>query len=44
MNDGSKDNTLAVLRRAREGREDRVDILDQPANGGKGRMGEDDNV
>jgi glycosyltransferase involved in cell wall biosynthesis len=36
VNDGSKDHTLAVLRRAREGREDRVDILDQPANGGKG--------
>lgn len=36
VNDGSKDNTLEVLRRARAGREVRVDILDQPANGGKG--------
>lgn len=36
VNDGSKDKTMDVLRRARTGREHQVDILDQPANGGKG--------
>lgn len=36
VNDGSRDNTLAVLRRARVGREEQVDVIDQPANGGKG--------
>jgi glycosyltransferase involved in cell wall biosynthesis len=36
VNDGSKDKTLEVLRRACEGREGQVDVIDQPANGGKG--------
>lgn len=36
VNDGSKDNTLDVLRRARAGREEQVDVIDQSANGGKG--------
>lgn len=36
VNDGSKDNTLEVLSLAREGREEQVDVLDQPVNGGKG--------
>lgn len=36
VNDGSKDNTMAVLERARAGREDQVDVLDQKVNGGKG--------
>ncbi len=36
VNDGSKDGTLAMLRRARTGLEDRVDVLDQSVNGGKG--------
>jgi dolichyl-phosphate beta-glucosyltransferase len=36
VNDGSKDKTLAVLRRARAGREGQVDVIDQPANAGKG--------
>ena len=36
VNDGSKDDTLAVLERASQGRETRVGVLDQPKNGGKG--------
>jgi len=36
VNDGSKDNTVAVLRQACIGREDQVDVLDQKVNGGKG--------
>ena len=36
VDDGSKDKTLAVLRRARAGREDQVDVIAQPVNGGKG--------
>lgn len=36
VNDGSTDNTVAVLRKASAGREDRVGIIDQPRNGGKG--------
>lgn len=36
VDDGSKDMTLAVLRRARAGREDQVDVIAQPVNGGKG--------
>lgn len=36
VNDGSKDGTLALLRSLAKGREDRVSVLDQPANGGKG--------
>jgi glycosyltransferase involved in cell wall biosynthesis len=36
VNDGSKDKTLDVLHRARAGREDRIDVIDQPVNGGKG--------
>lgn len=35
VNDGSRDNTIEVLRQARQGCEDRVDILDQKVNGGK---------
>jgi len=36
VNDGSKDKTIKVLRRARAGLESQVGIIDQPANGGKG--------
>jgi dolichyl-phosphate beta-glucosyltransferase len=36
VNDGSKDKTLDVLRRARAGREEQIDVIDQPVNGGKG--------
>lgn len=36
VNDGSKDDTLAVLERVREGLEDRIGIFDMPQNGGKG--------
>lgn len=36
VNDGSKDNTLDVLRRAGAGRESQVSVIDQPINGGKG--------
>jgi len=36
VNDGSKDNTIAVLRRASAGREEQVGVIDQPRNGGKG--------
>jgi len=36
VNDGSRDKTIEVLRRARARREDQVDVVDQPANGGKG--------
>ena len=36
VNDGSKDRTIDVLRRARTGREEQVEVIDQPANGGKG--------
>lgn len=36
VNDGSTDNTLAVLQQARMGLEDRVAVIDQPSNGGKG--------
>lgn len=35
VNDGSRDNTVAVLNAARIGREDRVEVLDLPVNGGK---------
>lgn len=35
VNDGSKDRTSEVLRRARTGREDQVDVLDLPVNQGK---------
>ncbi|HEU0119510.1 MAG TPA: glycosyltransferase [Bryobacteraceae bacterium] len=35
VNDGSRDNTLSVLERARAGREDQVSVLNQPVNGGK---------
>ena len=35
VNDGSRDNTLEVLRQARQGLEEQVDILDQKVNGGK---------
>jgi dolichyl-phosphate beta-glucosyltransferase len=36
VNDGSKDNTAEVLRRACAGREEQVAFLDQPVNAGKG--------
>jgi dolichyl-phosphate beta-glucosyltransferase len=36
VNDGSKDRTIEVLRQARAGREEQVDVLDQKVNGGKG--------
>ena len=36
VNDGSTDDTISVLRRARAGREDQVGVIDQPVNGGKG--------
>ena len=36
VNDGSKDNTIALLQRASKGREDQVGVLDQAVNGGKG--------
>lgn len=36
VNDGSKDDTLALLRQMQAGREDRISVLDQPVNGGKG--------
>ena len=36
VNDGSTDNTIAVLRLASAGREDQVGVIDQPRNGGKG--------
>jgi glycosyltransferase involved in cell wall biosynthesis len=36
VNDGSRDNTIAVLRQARQGREAQVEVLDQPVNAGKG--------
>jgi dolichyl-phosphate beta-glucosyltransferase len=36
VNDGSRDNTLAVLERARQGLEQQVEVLNQPVNGGKG--------
>jgi dolichyl-phosphate beta-glucosyltransferase len=35
VNDGSRDNTLPVLEELRNGREDRVQILDKQPNGGK---------
>jgi dolichyl-phosphate beta-glucosyltransferase len=35
VNDGSRDNTLAVLQAIRNGREDRVQILDKQENAGK---------
>jgi dolichyl-phosphate beta-glucosyltransferase len=35
VNDGSRDNTLAVLQTIRSGREDRIQILDQQENAGK---------
>ncbi len=35
VNDGSRDNTLAVLETIRSGREDRIQILDMPENAGK---------
>lgn len=36
VNDGSTDNTLDVLQRARAGRAPQVDVINQPVNGGKG--------
>lgn len=36
VNDGSKDDTLGLLERVRQGREDRVGVVDQKVNGGKG--------
>lgn len=36
VNDGSTDKTLEVLHRARAGRQERVGVLHQPVNGGKG--------
>ena len=36
VNDGSKDNTIELLRRASKGREEQVGVLDQSINGGKG--------
>lgn len=36
VNDGSKDDTIDLLRRASRGREDQVDVLDQALNDGKG--------
>ncbi len=36
VNDGSRDATLALLRRASAGREDQIGVIDQPVNGGKG--------
>ncbi len=35
VNDGSRDNTVAMLRQARQGLEDRVEVLDQKVNRGK---------
>jgi dolichyl-phosphate beta-glucosyltransferase len=35
VNDGSTDNTMAVLRSLQAGGEDRVTVIDCPANGGK---------
>jgi dolichyl-phosphate beta-glucosyltransferase len=35
VNDGSRDNTLAVLQTIRSGREDRIQILDKQPNAGK---------
>lgn len=35
VNDGSKDGTLAVLRRASQSQPDRIEVLDMPQNGGK---------
>jgi dolichyl-phosphate beta-glucosyltransferase len=35
VNDGSRDNTLAVLQAIRSGREDRIQILDKQENAGK---------
>lgn len=35
VNDGSRDNTLAVLQTIRSGREDRIQILDNQENAGK---------
>lgn len=36
VNDGSKDDTLALLQRVRKGREEQIGVLEQPVNGGKG--------
>lgn len=36
VNDGSKDNTLAILRQASAGREQQISVINQPTNGGKG--------
>ena len=36
VNDGSKDDTLALLHRVQRGREEQIGVLDQPVNGGKG--------
>jgi dolichyl-phosphate beta-glucosyltransferase len=36
VNDGSKDNTIEVLREASAGREEQIGVIDQPKNGGKG--------
>ena len=36
VNDGSSDDTLALLNRVRKGREEQITVLDQPCNGGKG--------
>jgi dolichyl-phosphate beta-glucosyltransferase len=36
VNDGSKDETMALLQRLRAGREEQIEVLDQRVNGGKG--------
>ena len=36
VNDGSRDDTLAMLHRVQKGREEQIEVLDQPCNGGKG--------
>lgn len=36
VNDGSTDGTLEMLRQTQAGREDRIGVIDQPVNGGKG--------
>lgn len=36
VNDGSKDETLAMLRQVAQARPGQVDVLDMPVNGGKG--------
>lgn len=36
VNDGSKDQTMKILKEVRAGNEQQVDVLDKPVNGGKG--------